>query len=292
VRIAIYNRNFDASDVPLFELLFREAAIKEFSLILYYRIAEELKDTIALPDKFTTFGNGVDLPNDIDFILSLGGDGTILDTVCFVGNRNIPILGINLGNLGFLAATLETEIPFALECLERDKYQIDERTLLHLDSKKEVFAQNPFALNDFSIQRKDSNALVKIHTYLNGAFLCTYLSDGLIVSTPTGSTGYNLSCGGPIMTPQTNSFIITPVAPHNLNVRPMVIPDSTIVSFEVEGRAKEFLCTLDARNATIDSTVSLAIRKEDFNVHLVRLHGHDFLNTLRQKLFWGIDRRH
>jgi NAD+ kinase len=162
---------------------------------------------------------------------------------------------------------------------------------LHCDSNKPIFDKNPFALNDFSIQRKDSSALVKIHTYLNGEFLCTYWADGLIVSTPTGSTGYSLSCGGPIIAPQADSFMITPVAPHNLNVRPIIIPNDTIVSFEVEGRAKEYLCTLDARTAIIDSTFSIGIRKENFNITLVRLEGQNFLTTIRNKLYWGLDRR-
>lgn len=290
--IAIYNRNFDTGDIPLFEQLFKLICEKEISLVLYAPMALALSKVISLPEKFTTFDQDIALPKECDFIFSLGGDGTLLDTVSFVGNRNIPILGINLGSLGFLAATLETEIPLALDCLEKDKFQVDTRSLLHLDSNNQIFQSHPFALNDFSIQRKDSSALVKIHTYLNGAFLCTYLGDGLIVSTPTGSTGYNLSCGGPIITPQTNSFIITPVAPHNLNIRPIIIPDTTIVSFEVEGRAKEFLCTLDARNEAIDNSVNLAISRENFDIHLVRLPGRTFLDTLRQKLFWGVDRRH
>jgi NAD+ kinase len=292
MRIAIYNRNFDADDIPLFEQLFEECEKREIELVLYEQLAANLKGQVNLPTVFDTFSTTKPLVDNVDFIFSMGGDGTILDTVCHVGARNIPILGINLGNLGFLAATLQTEIPLALDCLERDKYQLDHRALLHLESSVDIFPGSNFALNDFSIQRKDSSALVKIHTYLNGSFLCTYLGDGLIVSTPTGSTGYNLSCGGPIITPQTNSFIITPVAPHNLNVRPIIIPDSTIVSFELEGRAKEFLCTLDARIETVNSSIALAVSKQHYGINLVRLPGHDFLSTLRQKLYWGIDRRH
>jgi NAD+ kinase len=183
------------------------------------------------------------------------------------------------------------EIEFAIDSLQKGAYLLDNRTLIHLDTSIPIFQEFPFALNEFSIHRKDSSSLIKIHTYLNGEFLCTYWADGLIVSTPTGSTGYSLSCGGPIIFPQANSFVITPVAPHNLNVRPLVISDKSIVSFEVEGRAENFLCTLDSRSETIDSSVSLAIRKENFDIQLVRLEGQNFLHTLQTKLYWGVDSR-
>jgi NAD+ kinase len=289
--VAIYNRVFDFDHIPCIQKLFHELSKRDFKTILHKGFVDQLTNVIPLPEGAGIFHSYDDLPAETDFFISLGGDGTILDSVCFVGNKNIPILGINLGTLGFLAGTSTNEVEFAIDCLEKDKYTKDIRTLLHLDSNKQIFDNNHFALNDFSIQRKDSSALVKIHTYLNGEFLCTYWADGLIVSTPTGSTGYNLSCGGPIIAPQTNSFVITPVAPHNLNVRPMVIPNDTVVSFEVEGRAKEYLCTLDARTSTIDSSFSIGIRKEDFTVTLLRLDGQNFLGTIRNKLYWGMDKR-
>jgi NAD+ kinase len=289
--IAIYNRVFDFEDIACIKNLFEELLKRDYKIILYKGFVDQLTNVIPLPEGYTVFHNDKDLPAETDFFISLGGDGTILDSVCHVSNKNIPILGINLGNLGFLAGTSTTEIEYAIDCLEKDKFTKDVRTLIHIDSNKQIFNSHHFALNDFSIQRKDSSALVKIHTYLNGEFLCTYWADGLIVSTPTGSTGYNLSCGGPIIAPQTNSFVITPVAPHNLNVRPMVIPNDTVVSFEVEGRAKEYLCTLDSRTSTIDNSFSIGIRKEDFTVTLVRLDGQNFLSTIRNKLYWGMDKR-
>ncbi len=291
MQVAIYNRVFNIEDVPVLEQLFAALIKRDATIILYHNLVHQLRNVIPLPEPLLIFHNGADLPADTDFIISLGGDGTILDTVCFVGNKLIPILGINLGNLGYLASVIPTEIEQAIDCLEKDKFIKDNRTLLRLDSSKEIFDTNPFALNDFSIQRKDSSALVKIHTYLNGEFLCTYWADGLIVSTPTGSTGYSLSCGGPIIAPNANSFAITPVAPHNLNVRPIIIADNTVVSLEVEGRASQYLCTLDARSAIIDASYSIGIRKEDFNIVLVRLDGHNFLSTLRNKLYWGADKR-
>ena len=224
-------------------------------------------------------------------LFSLGGDGTLLDTITYIGNSNIPIIGINLGRLGFLAAIPEEEIDAAILSLVRGSYTLERRTLLHLDSSVPLFDGSPFALNEFTLHRKDSSSMIKIHTYLNGEFLNTYWADGLIVATPTGSTGYSLSCGGPVVFPQTSSFVITPVAPHNLNTRSIVVPDDNVISFEVEGRAEQYLCTLDARTEAITSAVQLAVKRESFTISLVRPDEHNFLNTIRQKLYWGIDRR-
>ncbi len=245
-------------------------------------------DFQATPKLFT---NKKDLPRNTDMLLSLGGDGTILDSVCFVGNSGIPLIGINLGRLGFLAAIPEEEVEEAILSLVRGSYSVEKRTLIHLDSSIPLFDGSPFALNEFTIHRQDTSSMIKIHTYLNGEFLNTYWADGLIVSTPTGSTGYSLSCGGPVVFPQTSSFVITPVAPHNLNTRPILVPDDNVISFEIEGRSEQFLCTLDARTETIRSSVQLAVKKESFMVSLVRPDEHNFLKTIRQKLYWGIDKR-
>ena len=291
MHIALYNRTFEEEDIALFRQLFDVFARNKITALLFEGLAGRLKPLQLLPEKFEIFSKESPLPPKTKFLLSLGGDGTMLDAVHFVGNRNIPILGINLGRLGFLASTSADQIEFAINSLMAGNYILDPRTLMHLDSSIPIFTDAPYALNEFSLHRKDSSSLIKIHTYLNGEFLCTYWADGLIVSTPTGSTGYSLSCGGPIIFPQANSFVITPVAPHNLNVRPLVVADSSIISFEVEGRAEHFLCTLDARSETIDSHVSLAVKKETFIINLIRLEGQNFLNTLQTKLFWGVDRR-
>jgi NAD+ kinase len=291
MHIAIYNRAFDDEDILLFRQLFEILEKYKISAIIYEDLANRLVKQVNLPLQYETFSQSNMLPPRTKFLFSLGGDGTMLDTVKFVGNKNIPILGINLGRLGFLASTSSDQMEFAVTSLLAGNYILDPRTLMHLDSSIPIFADAPYALNEFSLHRKDSSSLIKIHTYLNGEFLCTYWADGLIVSTPTGSTGYSLSCGGPIIFPQANSFVITPVAPHNLNVRPLVVADSSIISFEVEGRAEQFLCTLDARSEAIDSSVSLAVKKETFMINLIRLEGQNFLHTLQTKLYWGVDRR-
>lgn len=291
MHIAIYNRAFDEEDIVLFQQLTNLLVKHNIHLVFYEDLLHRLDSKFSLPEKFEVFSDAKPLTTKVKFIFSLGGDGTMLDVVKFVGDKNIPILGINLGRLGFLASTLATELEFAVESLVKGSFLVDHRTLIHLDTSTTLFADAPFALNEFSIHRKDSSSLIKIHTYLNGEFLCTYWADGLIVSTPTGSTGYSLSCGGPVIFPQANSFVITPVAPHNLNVRPIVVSDNSIISFEIEGRAEQFLCTLDARSESIDNTVSLAVKKENFSIQLIRLEGQNFLNTLRTKLYWGVDHR-
>jgi NAD+ kinase len=224
-------------------------------------------------------------------MISMGGDGTLLDTVCFVRDKDIPVIGINFGRLGFLAGIGKDDVHKLVEALNNRTFQIDRRSLLHLDCNVPMFGEIPYALNEFTIHKKDTSAMIKIHTYLNGEFLNTYWADGLIVSTPTGSTGYSLSCGGPVVFPDAASFVITPVAPHNLNVRPIVVPDHHIISFEIEGRSDQFLITLDSRMEIVDHHIQLAVRKEDFSLGLLRLHESNFLMTLRNKLLWGIDRR-
>jgi len=196
-----------------------------------------------------------------------------------------------LGRLGFLASIEKEKIREAISLLKAGRYSLSERTLLHLESNHPLFGDIPFALNDCTLLKRDTSSMIVIHTFINGAYLNSYWADGLIISTPTGSTGYSLSCGGPIIFPNSGNFVITPVAPHNLNVRPIVISDSSVISFEVEGRAENFLCTLDARFETITSEFQLAVRKCDFDIKLIQLHGWSFMHTIREKLMWGTDTR-
>ena len=289
--VALYNRTFGEQDVPLLLHILKMLEQHKLQMVFYKEFYERLQPHVSFAQTPRLFTGKRDLPANTDMLFSLGGDGTMLDAVCFVGNSNIPLIGVNLGRLGFLAAIPEEEVEDAIISLVRGSYTLEKRTLLHLDSSVPLFNGSPFALNEFTIHRQDSSSMIKIHTYLNGEFLNTYWADGLIVATPTGSTGYSLSCGGPVVFPQTSSFVITPVAPHNLNTRPIVVPDDNVISFEIEGRADQFLCTMDARTETIKNTVQLAVKKESFVVSLVRPDEHNFLKTLRQKLYWGIDKR-
>jgi NAD+ kinase len=289
--VALYNRTFEEQDIPTIQHIIKMLEGHKLQMVFYKEFYERIQPHVTLSSTPRLFTGKLDLPANTDMLFSLGGDGTLLDTVCYVGRTNIPLIGINLGRLGFLAAIPQEEVDAAILSLVRGSYTLEKRTLLHLDSSIPLFDGLPFALNEFTIHRKDSSSMIKIHTYLNGEFLNTYWADGLVVATPTGSTGYSLSCGGPVVFPQTSSFVITPVAPHNLNTRPIVVPDDNVISFEVEGRTEQFLCTLDSRTETITSSVQLAVKKEAFTVSLVRPDEHNFLKTIRQKLYWGIDRR-
>jgi NAD+ kinase len=289
--VALYNRTFDEQDIPVLLRILKLLDHHKLQMVFYKEFYERLQPHIPFSTSTRLFTSKRDLPVQTDMLFSLGGDGTMLDAVCFVGNTNIPLIGVNLGRLGFLAAIPEEEVEAAILSLVRGSYTLEKRTLLHLDSSIPLFNGSPFALNEFTIHRQDTSSMIRIHTYLNGEFLNTYWADGLIVATPTGSTGYSLSCGGPVVFPQTSSFVITPVAPHNLNTRPIVVPDDNVISFEIEGRSEQFLCTLDARTETIKSNVQLAVKRENFYVSLVRPDEHNFLKTIRQKLYWGIDRR-
>ncbi len=289
--VALYNRTFDEQDVPILQRILSLLEQNKLQMVFYKEFYERLQAYVPFSVTPRLFTSKKDLPRNTDMLFSLGGDGTMLDSVCFVGSSNIPLIGVNLGRLGFLAAIPADEVEAAILSLVKGSYTLEKRTLLHLDSSIPLFDGTPYALNEFTIHRQDSSSMIKVHTYLNGEFLNTYWADGLIVATPTGSTGYSLSCGGPVVFPQTSSFVITPVAPHNLNTRPIVVPDDNVISFEIEGRSEQFLCTLDARTEIIKANVQLAVKKESFLVSLVRPDEHNFLKTIRQKLYWGIDRR-
>lgn len=224
-------------------------------------------------------------------LFSLGGDGTILNASKWIGNGTIPILGINLGRLGFLSSIENTKIKEAVAQWHEGQFKLEKRGMLRLDCNRPLFADFPYALNDFTIHKKDTSSMITIHTYLNGEELNSYWADGLIVSTATGSTGYSLSCGGPIVYPGSGNIVVTPVAPHNLNVRPMVLPDTVELKLEVDGRADSFLCTLDSRFETITKNDTLTIKKGDFDTRMISLKDQSFMKTIRNKLSWGLDKR-
>jgi NAD+ kinase len=285
MKVAIYSRGLEEEQDTQLAILLQELKKYNIDFLLFTSLAQHYQSNGNL------FSSSEDLDETIDFLISLGGDGTMLDAVALVRDKNIPILGINFGRLGFLAGIGKEELTIAVDALVNGTFVIDKRTLIHLDANIPLFGQTPFCLNEFAIHKRDISPMIKIHTYLNGEFLNTYWADGLIVATPTGSTGYNMSCNGPIVFPESSSFVITPVAPHNLNIRPIVVPDASIISFEVEGRSDDFICVLDARREIVIKSTQLAIRKESFTASLIRLNENSFLSTLRSKLTWGLDTR-
>jgi NAD+ kinase len=291
MKIAIYSRGIENDQHKDMEAFLLELNNSNVEPVFFQDFFNQFYSAINIQGKYSTFNAAEDLDDTIDFMISLGGDGTLLDTVTFVQNKGIPVLGINYGRLGFLANIGKEELHSAIAALVERTYVIENRTLIHLDAEIPIFGKVPYALNEFTLQKIDSSSMIKIHTYLNGEFLNTYWADGLIVATPTGSTGYSLSCNGPIVFPDSGSFVITPVAPHNLNIRPIVIPDNNIISFEVEGRTDSFICTLDSRRVVIPKETQIAVKKETFGIKLVRLNENNFLQTLRNKLSWGLDKR-
>lgn len=290
MRIAVYSRGLDADRLEGMRMLMSEFTQFNIEPVFFKRFYGQLKDSIELDKEYSVFDCPEDL-EDIDLMISLGGDGTLLDTVTYVVDKQIPIIGINYGRLGFLANIGKDKIKSAVEAISKKSYDLDKRTLIHLDSSTPLFGNKPFSLNEFAIHRKDASPMIKIHTYLNDKFLNTYWADGLIIATPTGSTGYSLSCGGPILFPESRSFAITPVSPHNLNIRPIVVPDTSVIKFSVEGRIDGFQCIMDSRRSVAPLDTDISVRKEDFTISLIRLKGDNFLQTLRNKLNWGLDKR-
>jgi len=290
MRIAILGKPFEEKLVPYILGLFNELAERKAGILVEESFNAFLQNYLDLPGEIRTFRRGDPL-TDVNFMLSIGGDGTLLDAVTYVGAKQIPILGINTGRLGFLATVPCDSIPEAIAALYAGQFTIDERSLIRADSEEDVFDGINFGLNEFSILKTDTSSMIVVHTYLDGEYLNSYWADGLIVSTPTGSTGYSLSCGGPVVLPQTNNFVISPVCPHNLNVRPLVVPDSSVVTFEIEGRNNNYLVSLDSRSKPVDASVHIAVRRENFNALLVKMTAVNFLTTLRTKLNWGLDKR-
>ena len=288
---AIYGRPLlTNASAEAFQTLFKKLGKNGVEVLVYEPFAKAMGKKIKLSAK-NTFSNSKDIKSSAKFLFSIGGDGTLLETLTLVRESEIPVMGINTGRLGFLSSISADEIETAVDAVLKGKYSLDKRTLLELDVKGKLFGDCKYALNEIAVQKTDSSSMITIHASLNGKFLNSYWADGLIVATPTGSTAYSLSCGGPIVMPDSDNFVITPVAPHNLNVRPVIISSNDVIELEVEGRIPNFLLSLDSRATAIQSFGKLKIKKADFLLSLVKLDNHDFLSTLRNKLMWGADKR-
>jgi len=291
MKIAVYGRNFEEDDLDTVSGFFNYMEQASIPYIIESNYFQQLAKHFSLKP-FASYTNASEfLAHGANYLVSLGGDGTLLDVLSFVKSTNIPVMGINLGRLGFLSNIPKESAIDALDCLVKGRYRIEKRGLVELKSDVEIFEELPFALNDFTIHKRDTGSMISIATYLNGEYFNTYWADGIIVSTPTGSTAYSLSCGGPIIFPDSNNLVITPVAPHNLNIRPVVVSDNTVVSFRVEGRGNNYLISLDSRYKIIDYSKEIAIQKAPFSLNLIKLYNQNFINTLREKLTWGMDNR-
>jgi len=290
MRIAVYGRPTPDNLSDQVKDFFTQLDKLNAEYIVHESFFNFLKQLVHFDAKVKTFSGEIS-KDSVDYLISLGGDGTLLETLPFVVHQGIPVLGINTGKLGFLSLVSKDNFLPALKALNEKKFTIQKRSLLHLETGNSLFGKYNYALNELCVQRNDSSTMITVHTYLNGEFLNSYWADGLIIATPTGSTAYSLSCSGPILLPDEASFIITPIAPHNLNVRPVLVPDTYTIKLKVEGRSPSYIVSLDSRMEVIDSSVELTIRKESFDVKLIQLAGQSFTETLRKKLNWGKDIR-
>jgi NAD+ kinase len=290
MRIAIHGRDAQQKSTQFIESVIDYLGKQGVEVTLSEKFLQTFKSPKVRSLKIKPFTHDVNLAK-VDFFLSIGGDGTLLESVTYVGKSGVPILGINTGRLGFLATISREGVRSAIDNLLEGNFQTDERTLLHLTSDPPLFGATPFALNDLTIMKKDSSSMITVHVFVDGELLNSYWADGVILATPTGSTGYSLSCGGPLIYPHSESLVITPVSPHNLGARPIVISENSEISFQIEGRSKKFLVSLDSRYETVNANVKLVVKKEKFRIKLVLLPGYTYFKTLRQKLNWGLDIR-
>ena len=289
--IAIFGSPYPEHFSKYIQHLIKKLETEHINLIIEEEFSIFLENNIRFNKSISTFNSYETLKNKADFLLSIGGDGTLLKAVTYVRESEIPIMGINTGRLGFISSISADQIDDAITDILKGNYKINERTLLELSSDKNLFKEKNFALNEVAVSKKDTSSMIRIDAYVDDEFINTYWADGLVVSTPTGSTGYSLSCGGPIIMPGTNNIIITPNAPHNLNVRPIVIGDNSVVKLKVEDRDQLALVSLDSRSRAFDSETELIIKKASFKIKLVQPQNNSFTTTIRHKLMWGLDKR-
>jgi len=291
MRIAVYGRPFnDQVVLPYIQQVFDNLTLHGVEIFVHHQLHNYLKDYITTV-QYKVLGSDDKIKGFIDIFITLGGDGTLLDMVTVICDSGIPIIGINFGRLGFLASINKNDIEAAIHAVVNKQFTLDSRGLLSIDSELEIFGRDNYALNDITIHKRDDAAMITTHVFLNGEFLNSYWGDGIIISTATGSTAYSLSCGGPIIFPESNSLVLTPVSPHNLNVRPIILPDSCTLSFDVESRGTNYLVSCDSRTAVIDKIVRFRVSKAAFQLNLIRLNNESYLSTLRNKLLWGLDAR-
>ena len=292
MKVAIFGQYYQNDTRPIIRDIFVFFNKNNVELVVEENFLKILYEEKIVGKQYKTFASHKDLDSSFDILISIGGDGTILKAATFVRDSGIPILGVNAGRLGFLAKVQKENIESFLQIVLEKKYTISERTLLNMESTpaNTEIAIN-FAMNEISVSRKDSTSMITIETYLNGEYLNSYWADGLIIATPTGSTGYSLSCGGPILTPEVKGLVITPIAPHNLNARPLVIPDDTEIKLKVSGREAQYLVSLDSRITSVSNNAELVIKKAPFKINMVEILEETFLKTLRNKLLWGEDKR-
>jgi len=291
MKVALFGKVFSDEGAVYLQQLIDKLHDVQCRLLIYEPFLEKIIRKISIKFEVQSFNSYEELKNSADILLSVGGDGTLLDTIMLVRDSGLPVLGVNLGRLGFLSSISCDEIIPAIDQVNEGNYQLEQRTMLSLEKPEGLFGDLNFALNELSVTKTDTNSLAVVNVYIDDKFLNTYWADGLIVATTTGSTAYSLSCYGPIITPGCENFVITPISSHNLTVRPIVISEKCTIRITVGGRNRQYLVGLDSRFRTIDQYQELIIRKSPFKLNLVQLPNKDFYSTIREKLLWGKDHR-
>lgn len=292
MKVAIFGQYYQNDTRPIIKDIFVFFNRNNVEMVIEENFLKILYEEKIVEKQYKTFSSHTDLDNSFSIVISIGGDGTILRAATYVRDSGIPILGVNAGRLGFLAKVQKESIESFLQIVLEKKYSITERTLLSMACSPTLAQMNvDFAMNEVAVSRKDTTSMITIETFLNGEYLNSYWADGLIIATPTGSTGYSLSCGGPILTPDVKALVITPIAPHNLNARPLVIPDDTEITLKVSGREEQYLVSLDSRITSVNNNAVLKIKKTPFRINMVEIPEETFFKTLRNKLLWGEDKR-
>lgn len=291
MKIALFGKSFADDRFFYFQQLIEKLEESAITIMIYAPFYDYVKSKAVFTKMPGIFTDHHQLPGVADFMFSIGGDGTMLDAISLIRDSGLPLMGINLGRMGFLSSISKNEIGQAVDAILRNEYSLNKRSLLNVEAKGNLFGELNYAMNELTINKKDSGSMILLHVYINDLLLNSYWADGLIISTPTGSTAYSLSCNGPIITPDSENFVITPIAPHNLTVRPVVIPDKSVIKIKVDGRMSQYLAGLDSRSAIIDSSTELLVRKASFCVNLVQRTNDNFFTTIRQKLLWGHDIR-
>jgi NAD+ kinase len=292
-KVAIYGQSYSISAEKEIKILLDVLEQNNIVIFIENQFYDLLINNKVLDKKYPIFSHSSDLNTSFDTMFTIGGDGTILRAITYIKNLGIPILGINTGRLGFLATIKKDAIKESVELILKGEYTIQERTLLSIKTspKTDDFSEINFALNEVTLARKNTTSMIGVKTYLNNEYLTNYWADGLIIATPTGSTGYSLSCNGPVILPNSKTLVITPIAPHNLSARPMVISDDTSIQLEVSSREKNFLISLDSRITTVSENTTILIKKAPFTIKSILPKNQSFLQTLRSKLLWGEDTR-
>jgi NAD+ kinase len=291
MRVAIYGKKVTKQTIPVFMNVFSFIEQLGWTIVLEKELKETLLSKTEINKNYDTFSTHVDFYSGIDLTISLGGDGTFIKTVSYVRNSGVPIMGINTGRMGFLSNISKEQIEDTLTKVKNKEFEFQKRSLLRVYTEEDLFGEDNFALNELTVHKKDTASMITVHASLDNKYLNSYWADGLIVATPTGSTAYSLSCGGPIITPGCQVHILTPIAPHNLNVRPMVVPDHLPIELSVEGRDRKSLLSLDGISKSIKQGEKVIIKKAEFMINVIRFENNNFLDTIRNKMLWGIDVR-